>query len=380
MKIVNVSLTAPYNDKWGYQENLLTKWQKKNGNEVTLITTRFISNKNDDGFGITDAESFINDDGVKIIRMDWIHNDWACRTLRIFKNTYRTIEDEKPDFLFIHGCQFFDAVAVCRFLKKHPETKAVVDNHADETNSAKTFFPKILHLFLWRIMANLLNRYIYCFYGVLPIRCRFLTKYYGISTDRIKLLVMGADDDLIDLANRQTEEISRKYSIDKNQFNIVCGGKFDHYKTEILELMKAVNRTDNVHLYIYGSIGDEIIDQFNSLLSDKITFAGWMSQQDSYSLLCISDIAIFPGRHSVIWEQCVGLGVPLVVKELPDTKHIDIGGNCMFIDHPDQYKLLEVIKDLQDHPKKLADMKKAAQSQKKNEFRYSEIAKKSIES
>ncbi|MBQ6126554.1 MAG: hypothetical protein IJI77_06005, partial [Erysipelotrichaceae bacterium] len=66
--------------------------------------------------------------------------------------------------------------------------------------------------------------------------------------------------------------------------------------------------------------------------------------------------------------------------ELPDTKHIDIGGNCMFIDHPDQYKLLEVIKDLQDHPEKLAEMKKAAQSQKKSEFRYSEIAKKSIES
>ena len=42
MKIVHIAPSAPYNDHWGYQDNLLPKYQKKLGHEVTMITTNLM--------------------------------------------------------------------------------------------------------------------------------------------------------------------------------------------------------------------------------------------------------------------------------------------------------------------------------------------------
>ena len=378
MKIVNVSLQAPYNENWGYHENLLPKWQKKNGNEVTLITTRLTNNKNNDGSSATITEEYINDDGVKVIRLDWLHDNWFCKNFRLYKNTYTTIEKENPDFIFIHGCQFLDARIVCKYLKKHPNVKAVCDNHSDETNSAMSLPTKIIHKTFFNYTANLLNKYVYKFYGVLPIRCDFIEKYYHIPKNRIDLLVMGADDDVIKQAQDKKQDIINEYKIDSSKFNIVCGGKFDHFKTEILELMRTVKDIDNVHLYIYGSIGDEIKEEFNNLLDNNITYVGWLNQIDSYALLLSSTIGVFPGRHSVIWEQCVGLGIPLIVKDLPGTRHIDTGNNCIFVKNPNKDNLKETILHLIQNPLELEKMKQAAESNKKYQFRYSEIAKKSV--
>ena len=37
--ILNIALSAPYNDYWGYQDNLLPKYQRKLGHQVIIITT-----------------------------------------------------------------------------------------------------------------------------------------------------------------------------------------------------------------------------------------------------------------------------------------------------------------------------------------------------
>ena len=39
MKIVHIAPNAPYNDNWGYQDNLLPRYQKKLGHDVTVIIT-----------------------------------------------------------------------------------------------------------------------------------------------------------------------------------------------------------------------------------------------------------------------------------------------------------------------------------------------------
>lgn len=377
MKVVNISLCAPYNENWGYHENLLPKWQHKNGNQVTLITTRFSNNKNNDGLFIVNKENYINNDGVKIIRLDWKLNIWAFRTLRIYKNFYKTLEAEKPDFLFIHGCQFLDSFVVCRYLKNYRNVKAVVDNHADQTNSAKSFFPIILHKILWRITANHLNKYIDKFYGVLPIRCEFLHTFYKIPLDRIELLPMGLDDDLLEGLDKCVDKLKEKYKINNSYTNIVCGGKFDHYKTEVLNLMEVVNKMPSLKLYIFGSIGDEIKQKFNNLLSDRVIYVGWLSQKESYALIKSCDIACFPGRHSVIWEQTVALGVPLIIRKWPGTDHININNNCIFLEKGSIDEINNTFQSMLLN-NMLNTMKKNSDNERKNIFSYKNIAYKSI--
>lgn len=379
MKIVNISLAAPYNEGWGYQENLLTKWQKRIGNDVTLITTRFESRKSDDHYNKVSAITYTNDDGVKIIRQEWLLDIWACRILHMYKNLYKTIEKEKPDFLFIHACQFLDAFKICKYLKNNPNVLAVCDNHADFTNSAKSLFPKLLHKTLWKITAKKLAKQVKMFYGVLPARCDFLHDVYGVDSKQIDLLFMGADNEVINESKSNINIIKERLNIDSHYINFVSGGKFDHYKKEIVNLMKAINNLDNVHLYIFGSIGDEIAVEFESLLSNKITYAGWLNQTDSYALIQACDFAFFPGRHSVIWEQCVALGIPVIVKNHKGTNHININNNCLFLDDISILNIQKTLSDIINNNKLSNSLKNNARSIVNNPFLYEEIAKKSIE-
>ena len=378
MKIVNLALGNTYNEGWGYQENLLTKWQKLNGHDVTIITSRMVNNKNDDGYHLTDACEYTNDLGIKVIRLDYPINNWAIRTLRVFKNLYNTLQEEDPDFIFIHNGQFLDSLKVCKYLKKHPKCKAACDNHADETNSAKSFFPKVLHYTIWRYCMQQLNKYVNKFYGVLPIRCDFLKKYYKLPDNKVDLLVMGVDDELIDKANKDSIEFKKIHNITSNTLNIITGGKIDNYKTETLNLMEAVKDNKDIRLFIFGSIGDDIKMRFNNLLSDNTTYLGWLSQEETYAALKACDIAIFPGRHSVIWEQCVGLGVPIVVRSWPGTKHVDIGGNCIFLENGSLQEIKQIINRLLDK-EYLKQLTSNANSNNKTQFSYKNIAEKSIQ-
>lgn len=377
MKIVNLALGNTYNEGWGYQENLLTKWQKLNGHDVTVITSRMVNNKNDDGYHLTDPCEYTNDLRIKVIRLDYPFNIWPIRTLRIFKNLYKTIEKENPDFIFIHNGQFLDSLKVCKYLKNHPNCKASCDNHADETNSAKSFFPKVLHYTIWKYCMNRLNKYVHKFYGVLPIRCDFLKKYYNLPDNKVDLLVMGVDDELIEKAGVDSIQFKKDHNLSSDTLNIITGGKIDHYKTETLNLMEAVKDQKDIRLFIFGSIGDEIKDRFNELLSDNMTYLGWLTQEESYAALKSCDVAIFPGRHSVIWEQCVGLGIPLIVRSWPGTNHVDIGGNSIFLKEGSTQELKHEIDKLKDRSY-LNNLKEKSLSNNKEQFSYKHIANKSI--
>ncbi len=48
-----------------------------------------------------------------------------------------------------------------------------------------------------------INKYASVFYGVLPIRCDFIKDMYGISADKIELLAMGADDELLEIGKKK---------------------------------------------------------------------------------------------------------------------------------------------------------------------------------
>lgn len=379
MKIVNICLCSSYNIGWGYQDNLISKYQLRNGNEVTTITSSFINDKNSEGYlGI--EPGIYEDNGVKIIRLKNGLSEKLTILFRHYKRLYENLVREKPDFIFIHNCQFIDIVFVCKYLKKHPDTKCVVDGHADFTNSAQSKLAYFVHKTLWKYCAQRINKYTKKFYGVLPLRCDFIHEMYGIDNSKIDLLVMGADDELLAEGLKNKNQTRKRYNLNHDDFVILTGGKIDYHKTETLSLMKVINELNkkNIKLLIFGSVAEKIQGNFNDLLSENIIYTGWLSQQDIYDVICASDIGFFPGRHSVIWEQMVASGIPCVFRKIPKTNHVDIGGNCLFIDDV-SYSGIKNMLDYVIDNENYSVLKQKAMSTRKNEFLYSQIAKKSIE-
>jgi hypothetical protein len=92
-----------------------------------------------------------------------------------------------------------------------------------------------------------------------------------------------------------------------------------------------------------------------------------------------SDIAVFPGTHSVLWEQSVGIGLPCIFKYYRGMDHIDIGKNCMFLYKDDPEEIISVINKIIQNRKLYVEMKENAITKGKKVFYYTEISKKALQ-
>ena len=116
--------------------------------------------------------------------------------------------------------------------------------------------------------------------------------------------------------------------------------------------------------------------QFQELLSDKIHYVGWANAQEVINYLVASNVACFPGTHSTLWEESIGLGLPCVFKHWKGMEHVNKNGNCVFLYQDSMQEIKDVLQRFLDkdfYEKVLNRAKEVAPS-----FRYSEIAKKAI--
>lgn len=378
MKVVHICLCGVYTDGFNYQENLLSKYHKKIGYEVEIICSTLAYSE---GNVIEEKTgTFFNKDNIKVTRLDYKHNNKLAKKLGIYKDLTNIIDNAHPNIIFIHGCQYIDILGIVKYLKKHKEITVYVDNHGDYSNSATNFFSKnILHKILWKYTAKSINPYVKKWYGVLPARCDFLTEMYSIPKNKVELLVMGADDEkVIQYESKDhISELRDHYQINSKDFLIVTGGKIDIWKTQTLDLMDAVNELEGVSLIVFGSIDVKLKNIFETKLSKKVKYAGWVDSNESYRLFSIADLVVFPGRHSVYWEQVVAQGKPLLVRYYEGYNHIDCGGNVEYLKYASIEEIKKKIINIRN-TNKYRNMIKIADSDIKNRFLYSEIAKKSL--
>lgn len=385
MKIVHLCLTGGYTEGINYQENYLTKYQSLDGHDVLIITTEYCWHKNI--WGECKETNYYNKYGTYVIRLPYKYNiPYKLNTyIGKFIGLFNKLEEFKPDVIFIHNLQFWDLKEVKRYKEIYQDTKIYVDNHSDFSNSARNWVSKnILYGLYWKKCAKLIEMYTTKFYGVLPARVDFLKNVFGIKPEKCELLVMGADDESVTrVANGEVRRSFRlKYGIEESDFLIVTGGKIDSFKTQTLFLMKAIKNINNPHLKlcIFGSIEQGLQQQVDALCDNHlIQYIGWAKGNQSYDFFSAADLVVFPGRHSVYWEEVGGIGIPMVCKYWEGTTHIDCGGNVIFLKEDTTEEIQRVLEDIINSPEQYKKMLNIAREKGKNIFSYKKIARKSIE-
>lgn len=385
MKIAHICLVGGYTEGLNYQENNLIKYQAQDGHEVSLITTDHCYTEGVWGLCTTETD-YINPDGVHIIRLPFAfplpYN--VNRQIGIFRGFKDTLERIRPDIIFVHNLQFQDNRKVASYKRKHPEVVVFADNHSDFSNSARNWFSRnTLYRFWWKPCAKAVEPYVKKFFGVMPSRVDFLQNIYGISADKTDLLIMGADDESVERAAKKEihKKVREKYGLQSEDFLIVTGGKIDAFKTQTLLLMQAVQEIPREHLklLVFGSIEDALKEKLLALCDGKkIQYIGWAKGEQSYEYFATADLVVFPGRHSIYWEQVAAQGIPMICKYWEGTTHVDIGGNVEFLMEDSVEVIKEKILELLDHPEKYEQMKKSAGSDGRNTFSYRLIARKSV--
>lgn len=384
MRIVHLCLGSFFPDNYSYQENMLPKFHKQQGNHVEVIASLATFDENGKPTYMEHGGTYQNEYDIKVTRLEYRKPLKIYHRMKRYIGTYAALEAAEPEILFIHGCQFMDMDIVVRYLKKHPDVRVYVDNHADFSNSATNWLSKnILHKIFWRHTAQLVEPYTTKFYGVLPARVEFLKNLYKLPPEKCELLVMGADDDLVGAAAKPVvrEKIRQQYRIADDDFLIMTGGKIDQFKTQTLLLMEAVQKIENpkVKLIVFGSVTPELKDKVAALTDGvKVQSIGWIQAKDSYQYFAAADLVVFPGRHSVFWEQVAAQGIPMLCKKWDGTTHVDVGGNVRFLEKDSVSEIQNAIEELVNYPEVYQKMKEIAVEQGKKTFLYSDIARRCI--
>lgn len=379
MRILHIMLSCFYIDNFSYQENLLPKYHFQSGNEVKIVASNFTFNNNGEGVYLKGRHTYNNEFGISVVRVEFAKNIFS-KLFKKYSNLQKELIKFNPDIIFVHGCQFLDLKKIVKYVKKNSNVKLFIDNHADFNNSGKNWLSKhILHGIIWKHLAHKALPYTKMFYGVTPARVDFLTDVYKLPKEKVRLLPLGADDEIVKKALNPAVKVEKRklYNLSDKDFVIITGGKIDKNKSQIIDFMGTINKCDNsAKLLVFGSVTEELKEKFDAQISDKVKYIGWKKSEEIYYEFAAADLVVFPGLHSVLWEQAVGMGKPCIFKYIKGFNHVDLGGNCLFFEKDDieEYKLkvYEAIKNI--------DKMKAIAEQKGIEiFSYSEIAKKSIE-
>ena len=363
---------------------MLPKYHKLMGHEVTVIASLISFDGNGNICFLNSAMDYESRDGYRVKRLNYRKSITPLnKIIRRYKGTYKSIESENPDILFIHGPQFWDIKQVVKYLRKNKGIKVFIDNHADFINSASSWLSRnILHKIIWRYFAKLIEPFTLVYYGVTPLRCDFLRDVYRISSNKIELLVLGADDEAINF--NEKDQIRRKIrallKISEDDFLLITGGKINQNKNIHL-LIKAVIELErkNVKLIVFGNANQHMRQQIEYLSkNDNIISIGWIDSKKTYDYFLAADLAVFPGTHSVLREQAVGTGIPGVFKFWKGMDHIDVGGNCKFLYKDNEEEIKEVLTGILDNHIEFDQMKKTAMGIGIRKFSYREISQRAI--
>ena len=381
MKILHLCLDAPFNDDWGYQDNLLPKYQKKLGHSVTIITTNTIQEN-----GIikkVDCARYFLNNGIEIIRLDYkTVGFYPFKKLKKKFDIYPLIIELKPDYIFSHGLLNYSFYQVIRYKKKVHDCILIQDNHLDENIGFKVHNIKDFVIRgYYRHLNRYTQKYVTKVYGVTPWRKTYAEKYFKISPQKTDVLIMGADDENIDFENKIKikNTIREQYGVTQNDFLIVTGGKIDQKKNIDL-LIDACGNQNNVKLLIFGSIIDEMKTDFSKKINkySNIIYVGWFNSEKVYDYFFSADLVFFPGQHSVLWEQACASKVPCVFKRWKGMTHVNNGGNADFLNDISIQSITDKIQELR-FTDKYFHMKEIANSSATDVYLYSNIARKSLE-
>jgi len=358
-----------YDPRLEYQENLLVKYYRKHGHDVTVLTSTFdnVGDYYADRHNHKKPASEFHDQGAKIIRLPYRYN--FANRLRAYTPIRSILDRFAPDFIFVHDIML-NIPEIVRYVKQNPNCRVIMDYHADYSNSGKNWVSiKVLHGIIRKWFFSELRPYLSAIFPIVPASATFLHEVYGVAHEDMEILPLGADTDLIAEVKslRRGQGIRHYHNIKEDETVIFTGGKLDTKKrTEIL--IDAVNSIPNekLHLFIVGDATNASSPYKNELVklsssNPRIHFTGWLDPRQIYEHLDASDFAVFPASQSIMWQQAIAAGLPLVVGDTggQDISYLNLEKNIEILREEEisVSSITGIINDFLEHPLKLDRMR-----------------------
>lgn len=344
MKIVMVC--EFFNEMLEFQENLLADYYVRHGHEVVVITSTFDSvfdYYNDRHNPSIPARTYTHN-GFTIMKLKYRYN--LLNRLRAYTPIHGILEREEPDLIFVHDI-IPNLPEMVRYVKRHPECRMIMDYHADYSNSGANWLSlKVLHGMVRKRILDHARPHLEMIFPVVPAGFTFLEQVYGVPREDMELLPLGTDLEFgaAIAASGARDEVRAELDIASDDFVVFTGGKLEPRKLteQLLQAVASLARP-TMHVIVVGTAPDA---QYDAALKGAaegaaVHFVGWQDKAGVYRHLAASDIAVFPASQSVLWQQSIGMGLPIIVSERSelinwhwqDVGYLNRHDNVLILDH-----------------------------------------------
>lgn len=358
MKIAHLCLSCFYIDNFSYQENILPRQNKIDGNEIQIIASTEVYSDNK-SLGYVLPGRYVNEDGIPVIRLAYrkILPHGIMKKLRMHNGVLHLLEDFGPDVILFHGLCGWELLSVATYKKRHPEVKIYADSHEDSNNSARNFFSKILlHRIYYRAILNRVLPYISKVLCVSLETMTFVKETYGIPDLALEFFPLGGVIYTDEEYNKKRSKIRSLLGLSDDDILVIQAGKMGR-KKKVLESLRAfyANKQNNLHLLLIGSLDDEIRDEAQSLLavSKNISYLGWKEANVLMDYLCAADVYLQPGSQSAIMQNALCQRCAVILDDVPSHRPF-VNGNGWLLN--ENLSLIDVLENISENPHQLLHM------------------------
>lgn len=310
-----------FHPSFGYQINVLSKFQAKQGHEVIILTSEkvelhptFKTFGNNQGISNLDQQ-FTEKYHVQIIRLP-IHGIISSRV--IYKRGYiERIVSLKPDVIM---CHTNDTLSAMRIVQRYKSINIpiVFDNHMLEMasrNPLKEVFRWYFRKFITPIIVR--NKW-----KVIKTQDdNFVNKHLGIPAELTPFISFGSDTTLFFPDEQTRSEMRRKLEISDDDFVVIYAGKLTEQKGGKF-LAESINEqfetSRNLVFVIVGNSTDAYGEEVEKILSSsKNRILRFPTQEylDLPPFFQMSDLCVFPKQVSLSFFDAQACGVPVISVE-----------------------------------------------------------------
>jgi glycosyltransferase involved in cell wall biosynthesis len=307
----------------GYQVNLLSRLQRAEGHEVTVVTAELdkVPSSLTSFFGKENIPqkdmAFERETGVRILRIPLI-GFYSGRAI-FYPSLFKTVSALKPDVVFVHG---EDTLTGILFIlgSRWLNYPIVLDCHMLEMASLNRFKEYFRKFYRYFVTPIILKQNIPL---IRVVDSDYVQKCLGIPLSHTDLLSFGTDTTFFRPNIEMRKTIREKYEIDENTFLVLYAGKLDETKgggflAAALE-KKFISKTDRkIEFLIIGSIDGTYgfeVERVLKTSENKIVRLPTQRYYDLAKFYQAADLAVFPRQCSMSFFEAQSCGLPILFEE-----------------------------------------------------------------
>ena len=306
----------------GYQVNLLSRLQVRQGHEVVVVTgtldkipetlTGFFGTEN-----IADKdEAFFRTTGVRIIRVPLI-GFYSGRAL-FSPKLFGLVDSLRPDVAFVHG---EDTVMGMQFIMRARKLAypVVLDCHMIEMASVN----RLRHVFRFFYRNVVTPRILK---GEIPlirvVDVDYVEKCLGIPLERTILLSLGTDTDTFRPDEQARRAFRKAHGLDEDAFVILSAGKLDAQKggrffAKAIQEKIDLSRGRSLVFVVVGTTAGDYgkgVEEIFASSQNRILRFPTQPYLDLVQYYQAADLSIFPRQCSLSFFEAQSCGLPVLLE------------------------------------------------------------------